>query len=511
MPKFLTFTLALLVLAGFAPAQDGPATAAAPSGDRAEISAESEAAMVEAIVGSRSVAETGPTGGTGRPRRRHPEPLVQVRGDLTVNEGETVGDIVVVAGRLTMNGTVDGSVVSIASETVINGEVRDTLVVVPGPLTIGPKADLQRDSIVVGQYTLDPAAKIGEFHPVAIPEIVPVVNGVKDFLFQGVLLMRPLPPSIQWVWVVHASVFLVLLGLTLLFPKPVQLGAGAIADRPVVSMFSGFLTAILFVPLVVLLVITVVGIAAIPFAVAGIILASLFGKASVMSFLGQQVGRNLRLSILESPLLALVVGALILTAFYTIPILGLLVWCVATLLGLGAIMVATASALNNQPTVPTPVGVPLRPPVPPVSMAAAPLALDPSAPLAPPSPSPLLLQRVGFWKRFFAAGLDWILLSFPIAFSNGFFPVILIVYFVSMWTWKGTSIGKICLGLKIVRTDGTPIDFAVALVRSLSSCFSFVVFFLGFFWAGWDREKQSWHDKIAGTIVVQVPKGVSLL
>ena len=50
-----------------------------------------------------------------------------------------------------------------------------------------------------------------------------------------------------------------------------------------------------------------------------------------------------------------------------------------------------------------------------------------------------------------------------------------------------------------------------SVVRSLASCFSFIVFFLGFFWAGWDKEKQSWHDKIAGTIVVQVPKGVSLL
>jgi hypothetical protein len=26
-----------------------------------------------------------------------------------------------------------------------------------------------------------------------------------------------------------------------------------------------------------------------------------------------------------------------------------------------------------------------------------------------------------------------------------------------------------------------------------------------------DDEKQSWHDKIAGTTIVQVPKGASLL
>jgi uncharacterized RDD family membrane protein YckC len=312
--------------------------------------------------------------------------------------------------------------------------------------------------------------------------------------------------------------FLVLVGMTLLFPKPVEVGAKAIGDRPVVSIFSGFLTAILFIPVLLLLVVTVIGIIAVPFAIAGIILAALFGKASVLEFVGQQVGRNLRVTIFESPLLALAVGGAILALFYMVPVLGLLIWCVATLLGLGAIMVATASTLNNQPSEPTPAGVPVA--------ATTLTAATPSTTIpgegAPPiasttagSSAPVLLQRVGFWKRTFAAFLDWVLLGIPIILSHlvfpGLFPLILIAYFVTMWTWKGTSVGKICLGLKIVRTDGTPIDFAVALVRSLAACFSFVVFFLGFFWAGWDREKQSWHDKIAGTVVVQVPKGVSLL
>jgi hypothetical protein len=36
-------------------------------------------------------------------------------------------------------------------------------------------------------------------------------------------------------------------------------------------------------------------------------------------------------------------------------------------------------------------------------------------------------------------------------------------------------------------------------------------FFLGFFWIGWDRDKQGWHDKIAGTVVVRVPKSTSLV
>jgi uncharacterized RDD family membrane protein YckC len=51
----------------------------------------------------------------------------------------------------------------------------------------------------------------------------------------------------------------------------------------------------------------------------------------------------------------------------------------------------------------------------------------------------------------------------------------------------------------------------VALVRGLGAAFSILVFFLGFLWIAWDRDKQGWHDKIAGTVVVRVPRGQSLV
>jgi uncharacterized RDD family membrane protein YckC len=34
---------------------------------------------------------------------------------------------------------------------------------------------------------------------------------------------------------------------------------------------------------------------------------------------------------------------------------------------------------------------------------------------------------------------------------------------------------------------------------------------LGFFWIAFDAGKQAWHDKIAGTVVVRVRKGVPLV
>jgi len=86
-----------------------------------------------------------------------------------------------------------------------------------------------------------------------------------------------------------------------------------------------------------------------------------------------------------------------------------------------------------------------------------------------------------------------------------------IAYFAGMWAWKGTTVGGIVLNLQVVREDGQPLNFLVAFVRSLAAVFSILILFLGFFWIGWDRQKQGWHDKIAGTVVVRLPKPISLV
>jgi uncharacterized RDD family membrane protein YckC len=80
-----------------------------------------------------------------------------------------------------------------------------------------------------------------------------------------------------------------------------------------------------------------------------------------------------------------------------------------------------------------------------------------------------------------------------------------------MWAWRGTTIGGIVVGIKVVRLDGRKMDFATALVRSLGAVFSTIVIGLGYFWAGWDPDKQGWHDKIAGTVVVRVPQAQALV
>ena len=41
--------------------------------------------------------------------------------------------------------------------------------------------------------------------------------------------------------------------------------------------------------------------------------------------------------------------------------------------------------------------------------------------------------------------------------------------------------------------------------RLLCYLVSALPFYLGFLWAAFDRRKQGWHDKIAGTVVIQEP------
>jgi uncharacterized RDD family membrane protein YckC len=135
----------------------------------------------------------------------------------------------------------------------------------------------------------------------------------------------------------------------------------------------------------------------------------------------------------------------------------------------------------------------------------------------PPALSAVTMPRAGFWRRFLATVLDAVLIGLIIGpllhlpHVPRWFLLIWVTYHVGMWSWKGTTIGGIVLGLRIVRTDGQRINFAIALVRALASFFSAAVLGLGFLWAGWTRDKQSWHDKIAGTIVVRPPKGTPLV
>jgi uncharacterized RDD family membrane protein YckC len=86
----------------------------------------------------------------------------------------------------------------------------------------------------------------------------------------------------------------------------------------------------------------------------------------------------------------------------------------------------------------------------------------------------------------------------------GLLALIAVAYCLVFWTWRGQTPGKMLLGIKIVRIDGSPLTFGRAILRLFMGYpISGMVFGLGFLWIGLDSRKQGWHDKIAGTYVVR--------
>jgi uncharacterized RDD family membrane protein YckC len=132
--------------------------------------------------------------------------------------------------------------------------------------------------------------------------------------------------------------------------------------------------------------------------------------------------------------------------------------------------------------------------------------------LSPPGvPEILTYPKASFWQRVAAAVLDIILVIILGVVVHPIWPLVALAYFSALWAWRSTTVGGIVLGLKVVRLDGKPLTFPVALVRSLGAAFSVVVLFLGYLWIAWDPEKQGWHDKIAGTVVLKLPRGTPLI
>ena len=69
---------------------------------------------------------------------------------------------------------------------------------------------------------------------------------------------------------------------------------------------------------------------------------------------------------------------------------------------------------------------------------------------------------------------------------------------------RGQTIGKKAVGIRTIdQYTGAPIGFGRAVGRLFARFLSGQVLGLGYLWMLWDDQKQTWHDKIVKSIVVQ--------
>lgn len=82
------------------------------------------------------------------------------------------------------------------------------------------------------------------------------------------------------------------------------------------------------------------------------------------------------------------------------------------------------------------------------------------------------------------------------------FPLFVAVYFLALHGWQGQTLGKMFMGLKVVRADGGEVTPGLAFLRFIGYGLSLFPLGLGLFWSIIDREKCAWHDHLAATRVV---------
>jgi uncharacterized RDD family membrane protein YckC len=160
----------------------------------------------------------------------------------------------------------------------------------------------------------------------------------------------------------------------------------------------------------------------------------------------------------------------------------------------------------------------------------------------PPSDTTGIPAYGGFWIRFMARLIDIVIVGIPAGIVFGTWGWIqygllgggpdsaahdlvsaigligtalvlvgAVLYQILLWAKTGATVGQRVLGLQVVdASTGGPITLSTAGARWIGQLLD--TFFcglpIGYIWAAFDRRKQTWHDKFAGTVVVRHRTGL---
>jgi hypothetical protein len=225
--------------------------------------------------------------------------------DVTIGDGDEVrGDLIVVFGSASCT---DGG--------VIDGNVRTYF----GSFE-------QLDGCEIGGRVIDAFNDDGSVESF-VPWLVPHDPGFDAFRENRNLFVK-----LGWDVVV--------LFVFLLFPMRVRLALDRVERHPGLSAAAGTLALVAVLPVGVLLVLSLVGLPLIVVEFAAVLAGIWIGHAAVALLVGRRLYELLRPHGTPSPLVALILGLLVVSAAQTLPVVGWAVTALVWLVGLGASILA---------------------------------------------------------------------------------------------------------------------------------------------------------------------------
>ncbi|MDB5069219.1 MAG: hypothetical protein JWM87_330 [Candidatus Eremiobacteraeota bacterium] len=143
----------------------------------------------------------------------------------------------------------------------------------------------------------------------------------------------------------------------LLFPLRMRVALDRVEKHPALSAAAGAVAAVAIIPIGLLLLVSVIGIPLIPLEIAAIIAGVWIGTGAIALLVGRRLCELVMPSSTPSPLMALVVGLVVVSAAEIVPFVGWAVSALVWLIGLGAALLSFIRSTQLDGTIRrTPVG-----------------------------------------------------------------------------------------------------------------------------------------------------------
>ncbi len=231
-------------------------------------------------------------------------------GPVQVEPGQVVdGDLNVVFGDATIYGTVDGDV------NVVGGNVVER----PG-------------GTVSGQ-----------------------VNTIGGEVVQSIVPWAPADGAMRnaaaqdWRITWRIAWDVVVLVMFLIFPLRTRMALDRLEQHPGLATATGLMGWVAVIPVMILLAVTIVLIPLIPVELVALVAAIFVGKAALSLLIGRRFYELLQPHATPTPVVALILGLVLLTAAEMVPVIGMLVTLLVGLVGLGAVILTFINSSGAPP------------------------------------------------------------------------------------------------------------------------------------------------------------------
>ena len=257
--------------------------------------------------------------GFASPVQASDKSIVKIGSDVRVEVDERVDDAVAVGGSVYVDGIVDGDAVAVGGKVYLGEEA----VIHGDAVTVGGSVE-QADGAMIYGTTVDVSS-------INFGNIFDDIDFVHDF--------RGVPRAFKFISIIGLFALVVL--LSLIMPNELGKISSIVKNEPLQMFLYGLLGVILIVPLALMLLISVIGIALIPLEILAVFLASLIGYIAVATLIGQRI-LNAMNNDDPNIIISAILGVLLLWLIGLIPFVGGFVKFIVCIMGFGAVIIAVA-------------------------------------------------------------------------------------------------------------------------------------------------------------------------